>query len=129
LTAGERRYRLRCLDKLAFTFRGHESVLDCCGGRYSDPGKLKAYLATGLSIVVTDVPPNARKLTSEAGTEIANDGPAALADAISRALASPEQWQARPESALAYARRFDWNVPLGDLLGKLDLSPSAKPIR
>jgi ubiquinone/menaquinone biosynthesis C-methylase UbiE len=32
LTAGERRYRLRCLDKLGFAFRGEESVLDCgCG--------------------------------------------------------------------------------------------------
>jgi ubiquinone/menaquinone biosynthesis C-methylase UbiE len=32
VTTGERRYRLRCLDKLGFTFRGHESVLDCgCG--------------------------------------------------------------------------------------------------
>jgi len=32
LTTGERRYRLRCLDKLGFTFEGHESVLDCgCG--------------------------------------------------------------------------------------------------
>jgi ubiquinone/menaquinone biosynthesis C-methylase UbiE len=32
LTSGETRYRLRCLDKPGFTFRGNESVLDCgCG--------------------------------------------------------------------------------------------------
>jgi ubiquinone/menaquinone biosynthesis C-methylase UbiE len=32
VTAGERRYRLRCLDKLGFAFRGDESVLDAgCG--------------------------------------------------------------------------------------------------
>jgi ubiquinone/menaquinone biosynthesis C-methylase UbiE len=32
VTAGEFRYRLRCLDKLGFGFRGDESVLDCgCG--------------------------------------------------------------------------------------------------
>ena len=32
MTAGERRYRLRCLDKLGFAFGGDESVLDCgCG--------------------------------------------------------------------------------------------------
>jgi ubiquinone/menaquinone biosynthesis C-methylase UbiE len=32
LTTCELRYRLRCLDKLGFTFRGRESVLDCgCG--------------------------------------------------------------------------------------------------
>jgi glycosyltransferase involved in cell wall biosynthesis len=97
--------------------------------RYADPGKLKAYLAAGLPIVLTDVPPNAHELASEAGAEVVPDQPAALADAISRALASPEQWQARREAALAYARRFDWNELLGDLLAKLDLSPSAKPIR
>jgi glycosyltransferase involved in cell wall biosynthesis len=97
--------------------------------RYADPGKLKAYLAAGLPIVLTDVPPNARELASEAGADVIADGPAALADAISRALASSEQWRARRESALAYARRFDWEVLLGDLLADLDLSPSAKPAR
>jgi glycosyltransferase involved in cell wall biosynthesis len=97
--------------------------------RYSDPGKLKAYLAAGLPIVLTDVPPNARELASEAGTEIVADEPAAFADAISRALASPDQWRTRRQSALAYARRFDWNALLGDLLAKLEVSPSAKPAR
>jgi glycosyltransferase involved in cell wall biosynthesis len=97
--------------------------------RFADPGKLKAYLAAGLPIVLTDVPPNARELASEGGAEVVADEPAGVAAAISRALASAEQWQARRESALAYARRFDWNVLLGDLLAELDLSPSAKPIR
>lgn len=97
--------------------------------RYADPGKLKAYLAAGLPIVLTDVPPNALELASEAGAEVVADDAAALAGAISRALESPEQWQARREAALAYVRRFDWNLLLGDLLAKLDLSPSAKPVR
>jgi glycosyltransferase involved in cell wall biosynthesis len=97
--------------------------------RYADPGKLKAYLAAGLPVVLTEVPPNARELASEAGAEVVADDPAALADAISRALASPKEWQARRESALAYARRFDWDVLLGNLLAELDLSPSTKPTR
>jgi glycosyltransferase involved in cell wall biosynthesis len=97
--------------------------------RYADPGKLKAYLAAGLPVVLTDVPPNARELESEAGAEVAADDPAALAVAITRALASPAAWQARRESALAYARRFDWNALLGNLLAELDLRPSAKPTR
>ena len=97
--------------------------------RYADPGKLKAYLAAGLPVVLTDVPPNARELESEAGAEVVADDPAALAAAISRALASPAAWQARRESARAYARRFDWNALLGNLLAELDLRPSAKPTR
>jgi glycosyltransferase involved in cell wall biosynthesis len=97
--------------------------------RYADPGKLKAYLAAGLPIVLTDVPPNARALAAGAGADVVADDAAAMADGISRALASPEQWRARRAAALSYARRFDWNVLLGDLLAKLDLTPSAKPTR
>ena len=38
--------------------------------RFADPGKLKSYLAAGLPIVLTDVPPNARELADEAGAEL-----------------------------------------------------------
>jgi glycosyltransferase involved in cell wall biosynthesis len=95
--------------------------------RYADPGKLKAYLAAGLPIVLTDVPPNARELAAQAGAEVVADNAAAIADGIARTLASPEQWRTRREAALAYARRFDWSVLLGDLLAKLDLSPATNP--
>jgi glycosyltransferase involved in cell wall biosynthesis len=94
--------------------------------RYADPGKLKAYLAAGLPIVLTDVPPNAHELEREAGAEIVDDDPAALARIVSRDLASAEEWGARRDAALAYARRFDWNTLLGDLLRKLGLD-SARP--
>ncbi len=97
--------------------------------RYADPGKLKAYLAAGLPIVLTDVPPNARELALEAGAEVVADDPAALRAAIERALASPEEWHARRKAALAYARRFDWNVLLRDLLAKLEVNPAPNPTK
>jgi glycosyltransferase involved in cell wall biosynthesis len=90
--------------------------------RYADPGKLKAYLAAGLPVVLTDVPPNARELEREAGAEVVADDAVALADAISRGLASPERWQARRAAALAYARRFSWETLLGDALPKLGVT-------
>jgi glycosyltransferase involved in cell wall biosynthesis len=89
--------------------------------RWADPGKLKAYLAAGLPIVVTDVPPNAGELSLEAGAEVVPYDAASLAAAISRALASPETWRARRGAALAYVRRFDWELLLSDLLARLDL--------
>ena len=92
--------------------------------QFADPGKLKAYLAAGLPIVLTDVPPNARELEREAGAEIVAAGARALADAIARAHASPEQWQARRAAALAYAQRFDWNTLFDDLFAKLNVSVS-----
>jgi glycosyltransferase involved in cell wall biosynthesis len=91
--------------------------------RYADPGKLKAYAAAGLPIVLTNVPPNAREFEREAGAEIVADDPSALADAISRGLAAEREWRARRASALRYARRFDWNTLLTNLLEKLGLNP------
>jgi ubiquinone/menaquinone biosynthesis C-methylase UbiE len=49
---GELRYRLRCLDKLGFTFRGDESVLDCgCG----DGGVARMLLDRARQVVGIDV--------------------------------------------------------------------------
>ena len=92
---------------------------------YADPGKLKAYLAAGLPILLTDVPPNARELASSAGAEVVPYDAAALAEALVRLLDSPGEWRSRREAALAYARRFDWNVLLADALRRLGLEPAA----
>ena len=78
---------------------------------------------------MTDVPPNAHELAAKAGAEVVADDPAAQHVAIERALASPEAWHARREAALAYARRFDWNVLLRDLLAKLDVNPAPNPTK
>ncbi|MBV9607611.1 MAG: glycosyltransferase family 4 protein [Solirubrobacterales bacterium] len=76
--------------------------------RFADPSKLKSYLAAGLPILLTDVPPNAAELEREAGAEIVPDEPVAFADAIERLLAEPGHWGSRRGAALAYARQFDW---------------------
>ena len=88
---------------------------------HADPGKLKAYLAAGLPVVLTDVPPNAAELASEAGAEIVPFDAPALANTMRRLLDSPEEWQRRSIAALAYVKRFDWPVLLDGLLEKLDL--------
>jgi len=89
--------------------------------RYADPGKLKAYLAAGLPIIVTDVPPIARELAREAGAELVRYEAAAIADAIAAGLASPGQWRERRNRALLYVRRFDWAALLPDALVRLGL--------
>jgi glycosyltransferase involved in cell wall biosynthesis len=90
--------------------------------RFADPGKLKAYLAAGLPIVLTDVPPNAEELALEAGAEIVPYDAEALADGLLRGVA-PDGWARRRGAALDYARGFDWAVLLPDLLERLGLSP------
>jgi glycosyltransferase involved in cell wall biosynthesis len=86
--------------------------------RYADPSKLKGYLAAGLPILLTDVPPNAGELEREAGATILPSEPGAWADAIERTLAEPAEWRNRRSAALTYARRFDWNRLISDALAR-----------
>jgi len=88
---------------------------------YADPGKLKAYVAAGLPIVLTDVPPSAAELAAEAGGQIVPFDARAFADAIKRLLDSPDEWDRRSAAALAYSRRFDWTGLLDDLMEELGL--------
>jgi glycosyltransferase involved in cell wall biosynthesis len=90
--------------------------------RFADPGKLKAYLAAGLPIVLTDVPPNAHAL-ADAGAAVLTDFTAeAVAGAIERVLSSPAEWERRRTSALRVAREYDWPVVLSRALAALGLS-------
>jgi glycosyltransferase involved in cell wall biosynthesis len=86
---------------------------------HADPGKLKSYVAAGLPVVVTDVPPNAAELAARGVAEIVPFDARALADAISGVLDSQDEWQRRSAAALDYARRFDWPVLLNGLLAEL----------
>ena len=89
--------------------------------RHADPGKLKAYLAAGLPIVLTDVPPNAAELAREAGAELVPYDAAAIGEALARVHTDPVAWRARRAAALAYVRRFDWERLFGDALARLGL--------
>jgi glycosyltransferase involved in cell wall biosynthesis len=90
--------------------------------RYADPGKVKAYLAAGLPIVLTDVPPNARELARLAGAELVAYDAKAIANAIDTGLADAERWGERRRAALSYVSRFDWEVLLSDLVRDLRLA-------
>src|SRR5262249_31397102 len=87
--------------------------------RYADPGKLKAYLAAGLPIVLAPVPPNSEALAREAGAELVPPEAGALAAAVAAGLAGGHRWRPRRNAALDYVRRFDWEVLIGDLLETL----------
>jgi glycosyltransferase involved in cell wall biosynthesis len=84
--------------------------------RFADPAKVKSYVAAGLPIVMTDVPPNAHELAREGGAQVVPDDPTAFADAVEQLLHQPDEWQQRRTAALQYARRFDWNDIIGGAL-------------
>jgi glycosyltransferase involved in cell wall biosynthesis len=91
--------------------------------RFADPSKVRSYMAAGLPVVMTDVPPNAHELATEGGAELVPYTPEGLADGIERALSSPEDWRRRHDAALEYARRFDWEQILGRVLGRVGFAP------
>jgi glycosyltransferase involved in cell wall biosynthesis len=92
--------------------------------RFADPSKLKSYLAAGLPIALTDVPHNAAELQREAGAEVVDYTPKALADALERMLADSAQWRERRAAALRYARGFDWDALLTDAFSRFGFLPS-----
>jgi glycosyltransferase involved in cell wall biosynthesis len=89
--------------------------------QYADPGKLKAYLAAGLPVVLTNVPPNAEEIAREGGAVLVPYDAGGLADALARVLSGPEAWRERRRAARRYAQRFDWAVLLPELLATTGL--------
>jgi glycosyltransferase involved in cell wall biosynthesis len=87
--------------------------------RWADPGKLKSYLAAGLPILLTDVPPNARDLESLGAARIVPFDAGAIADALERLFASPDEWSRMRAAALEARLRFDWAVLLTEALARL----------
>lgn len=87
--------------------------------RYADPSKPKSYLAAGLPILVTDVPPNAHDLAEHAGAQVLPYEARPWADAIERMLDDPADWKKRRADAIAYAQGFDWNVLLDDAFERM----------
>jgi glycosyltransferase involved in cell wall biosynthesis len=84
--------------------------------RFADPSKLKSYLAAGLPILVTDVPPNAAEIAERGGAQLVEDSPGAFADAIMSLLNDQAEWERRRAAALDYRRQFDWNTIIADAL-------------
>ena len=87
--------------------------------RYADPGKLKAYLAAGLPIVMTDVPPIARDLAHRGGASLVDASARSLARGIIEALTVPSEWEQRRVAALKMAQEFDWNHVLAQALERI----------
>ena len=87
--------------------------------RFADPSKLKAYLAAGLPIVLTDVPPNASQLAAAGATIVANDDPASIAAAIEALVVDRDRWEAMRTASLAEARRYDWAALVAPVLAEL----------
>jgi len=102
-------------------------VDDTSFSRFADPGKLKAYLAAGLPILLTPVPPNAGELAALAGASVLPPDAAAFADAVCAILDDPSEWQRRHHAAVEHSRQFDWGAMLRRSLPRLGIGVDESP--
>jgi len=77
--------------------------------RYADPGKVKIYLAAGLPVVISRVPPVARLIENEGVGIAIEPSTENLTEAVLDILLSRERRQSMREKALRLGESFDWN--------------------
>ena len=78
--------------------------------QYSDPGKVKIYLACGLPIMITDVPPIAQKINARQAGVIVEYEPSCLARAVVEIFNDFNTYKHMRKRAIEMAAEFDWNT-------------------
>jgi glycosyltransferase involved in cell wall biosynthesis len=97
--------------------------------RFADPSKLKSYLAAGLPVVLTDVPPNAGALAASGAAEVVPDDAEAFATALEELFADEARWSSMRAAALDEASRYDWPVVLAPVLEQLGFTAEQRAQR
>jgi glycosyltransferase involved in cell wall biosynthesis len=77
---------------------------------YSDPGKVKIYLAAGLPILITDVPPIARTIADRSAGVLVPYDPAGLSEAITALISDRARYDTLRENAVVLGSEFDWDA-------------------
>ncbi len=95
---------------------------------YADPGKVKLYLAAGLPVIITRVPPIAERLdAAQAGIAINHDA-AELSSAIIRLLTQPELYARYRENAICLAAQYSWTNIFDTALAATPTGARGKPV-
>ncbi len=85
---------------------------------FTDPGKIKSYLAAGLPVILTDVPPIAKQLAKKRCGLIARYNVDSVARKIEELLGNRSKLDSYSANAVQYAVNFDWNKIFAEALGK-----------
>ena len=84
--------------------------------QWADPGKLKNYLAAGVPVVLTNVPPVAREIEEKRCGMIAEYEPDNFSQKINSLLGNRKLLQEYSNNAIKWARRFDWDIVFDKVL-------------
>lgn len=86
---------------------------------FSDPGKIKSYLASGLPILLTEVPHNAREIQQSQCGRIIEQNKESIAKAVIEMLSNKTKLEGMRKKACMYAERFDWDNIFEDNLKRI----------
>lgn len=75
---------------------------------YGDSLKLRAYMASGLPVVTTDVPPLGRELREFGSAITVKDNPEDLANAVIYLLSDSQEYKSLRTKAIAYGKNNTW---------------------
>lgn len=75
---------------------------------YTDPGKPKVYLASGLPVIITNIPAIAHDIAARQAGVIIPYQSEALAEAVIKLFSHPDQLRTMRMNAYAFAASFDW---------------------
>jgi len=75
---------------------------------YADAGKIRAYAASGLPIVSTDVPPLGKEVAKKGAALIVKDNPQEMAEAIIRIFSDRQLYLQLRENSIKFAKDNIW---------------------
>ncbi len=75
---------------------------------YGDATKIRAYMAAGLPVVTTDVPPLGKEVARAGAALIVGDTPRAIATAVMRIFTNPVLFESMRKKALLFAKHNTW---------------------
>lgn len=77
---------------------------------YGDPIKIKEYLSSGLPVILTNVPHNAKEIEKRKCGIVVRYQKEEIANAVIKLLSNEQTLREYRENALIFAKEFDWNV-------------------
>lgn len=88
---------------------------------YADATKIRAYLAAGLPVVTTQVPPLGREAAAAGSAILVKDNAPDIAQAVVRILSEKKRWQAMRKAAIRFARENTWEHVYSQALACMEM--------
>jgi glycosyltransferase involved in cell wall biosynthesis len=85
---------------------------------FADPGKIKNYLAAGVPVILTNVPPIAVELKKTKCGIICEYKPEQFANSVIALLQNQKLLREYGQKAIRFAKSYDWNTLFADALSK-----------